>query len=458
MSSPSVPKGTRDFTPQEVFKRNYIFNTIRKVFELFGYAPIETPTMEMLSTLTGKYGDEGDKLLFKILNSGDFLSDVKKLHSKKVIDDLNAKEITNLISEKGLRYDLTVPFARYVVMHRNEIALPFRRYQIQSVFRADRPQKGRYREFYQCDADVVGSESLWNEVEFIQIYDEAFKRLNLKVEIKINNRKVLSGLAEIINAKEHFIAMTTAIDKLDKVGLQGVRQDLASNGFSESQMQTIERVFAVEGNNIEKVKSVREILSGSSIAEKGCDELLEVLNKISLSNAIHNNLSADFTLARGLNYYTGCIYEVVANEGTLKLSIGGGGRYDDLTGIFGWSGLTGVGISFGADRIYDVIEETNKFPENITTTTKILFINFGNEDELESWKVIQALRLNNISAELYHTTAKIAKQFKYAEDKKIPFVAIIGEDERKNNFITIKNQLTAEQKKISIKELIEMFA
>ena len=294
MSSPSVPKGTRDFTPQEVFKRNYIFNTIRKVFELYGYAPIETPTMEMLSTLTGKYGDEGDKLLFKILNSGDFLSDVKKLHSKKVIDDLNAKEITNLISEKGLRYDLTVPFARYVVMHRNEIALPFRRYQIQSVFRADRPQKGRYREFYQCDADVVGSESLWNEVEFVQIYDEAFKRLNLKVEIQINNRKILSGLAEIINASNQFIAMTTAIDKLDKVGLQGVRQDLASNGFSESQMQTIERVFSVEGNNLEKVKSVREILSGSSIAEKGCDELLEVLNKISLSNTIYNNLMIYF--------------------------------------------------------------------------------------------------------------------------------------------------------------------
>lgn len=457
MSSPSLPKGTRDFTPQEVARRNYIFNTIRVVFELYGYQPIETPVMENLSTLTGKYGDEGDKLLFRILNSGDFLEDLKKKFPSNTIGQLQSKDVVSLLADKGLRYDLTVPFARFVVMRRNDITLPFKRYQIQPVFRADRPQKGRYREFYQCDADVVGSDSLWNETEFVQIYDSVFHKLNLNVMIKLNNRKVLNGLAQLIDAGEKVTSLTVAIDKLDKVGLQGVRQELINSGFSESQIHTIERFFKLHGDNRSKVLQARELLSGIADGEKGCDELIEVLDKLDASLPLHNTLQVDFTLARGLSYYTGCIFEVSANEGTLKSSIGGGGRYDDLTGIFGVKGLSGVGISFGADRIYDVLEETNKFPASALQSTQVLAVNFGGDDETAAWQAVQQLRHNNISAELYPQATKLAKQFKYADDKKIPYVLIIGEAERKENVVTLKHMQSGEQEKCTLAHVVHQF-
>lgn len=456
MSQPALPKGTRDFGPQEVARRYYIFNTIRSVFELYGYQPIETPVMENLSTLTGKYGDEGDKLLFRILNSGDFLDETKKKFRGTTVEQLEAKDTATLLAEKGLRYDLTVPFARFVVMHRNDIVLPFKRYQIQPVFRADRPQKGRYREFFQCDADVVGSDSLWNETEFVQIYDAVFYKLNLKVIIKLNNRKVLNGLAQLIAATEKATALTVAIDKLDKIGIQGVRQELIQGGFSESQIHTIERFFKLHGDNRTKVLQARELLQGISEGEKGCDELLEVLDKLSSAMPLHNKLEIDFTLARGLSYYTGCIYEVVADEGTLKSSIGGGGRYDDLTGIFGVKGLSGVGISFGADRIYDVIEETGKFPESALQGTRVLAVNFGGEDETAAWQAVQQLRHNKISAELYPQAAKLAKQFKYADDKKIPYVLIIGEAERNAKSVTLKNMQTGDQEKTTLAHVIHL--
>ncbi len=456
MTHPSLPKGTRDFTPQEVARRNYIFNNIRSVFELYGYQPIETPVMENLSTLTGKYGDEGDKLLFRILNSGDFLDEVKKNFPGKNLEHLESKELSSLLADKGLRYDLTVPFARFVVMHRNDIVLPFKRYQIQPVFRADRPQKGRYREFYQCDADVVGSDSLWNETEFVQIYDQVFHRFNLQVMIKMNNRKVLNGLAQLINAKENITAMTMAIDKMDKLGLQGVRQELIQNGFNESQIHAMERFFSLKGDNRSKVLQAREILSGIADGEKGCDELIEVLDKLSISLPLNNNLQVDFTLARGLSYYTGTIYEVTASEGTLQSSIGGGGRYDDLTGIFGVKGLSGVGISFGADRIYDVLLEAGKFPDSALNSTKVLLVNFGSEDETAAWQALQQLRQNNISAEMYPQSVKLAKQFKYADDKKIPYVLIIGESERKENTVTLKDMQSGEQDKTTLAHVIHM--
>ncbi len=450
MSSPSLPKGTRDFTPQEVSRRNYIFNTIRSVFELYGYQPIETPVMENLSTLTGKYGDEGDKLLFRVLNSGDFLEDVKKKFSATEAQQLLSKEIAPLVAEKGLRYDLTVPFARFVVMRRNDIVLPFKRYQIQPVFRADRPQKGRYREFYQCDADVVGSDSLWNETEFVQIYDAVFHKLGLSVTIKLNNRKLLNGLAQLIDAAEKTTALVVTMDKLDKIGLQGVRQELTNSGFSESQIHTIESFFYQHGDNRSKMLQARNLLSGIADGEKGCDELIEVLNKLDASLPLHNKLDIDFTLARGLGYYTGCIFEVTAAEGTLKSSIGGGGRYDDLTGIFGVKGLSGVGISFGADRIYDVLEETGKFPASTLQNTKVLAVNFGGEDEMAAWQAVQQLRHHNIAAELYPQPAKLARQFKYADDKKIPYVLIIGETERKENAVTLKNMQSGAQEKTTM--------
>jgi histidyl-tRNA synthetase len=455
MSAPSLPKGTRDFAPQEVARRNYIFNTIRAVFELYGYQPIETPVMENLSTLTGKYGDEGDKLLFRILNSGDFFDEVKKKFPAQSVDTISAKDIVALLADKGLRYDLTVPFARFVVMRRNDIALPFKRYQIQPVFRADRPQKGRYREFYQCDADVVGSDSLWNETEFVQIYDTVFHQLQLNVVIKLNHRKVLNGLAQLIQAEDKVVALTVAIDKLDKVGLQGVRQELTHSGFVESQIHTIERFFKIEGDNRSKVLQARALFQGIADGEKGCDELMEVLDKLDISLPLHNKLSIDFTLARGLSYYTGCIFEVSADEGTLKSSIGGGGRYDDLTGIFGVKGLSGVGISFGADRIYDVLEETGKFPASALQSTQILAVNFGGDDEIAAWQAVQQLRMNHIAAELYPQQVKLAKQFKYADDKKIPYVLIIGEEERKAGMVTLKNMDSGEQLKTTLTNVIQ---
>lgn len=490
MANVGLPKGTRDFSPLEVSRRQYIFSSIKTVFERYGYQPIETPVMELTKTLTGKYGDEGDKLIFNILPRGvqiqPFAEKVVKHSVENIFKSLIAakelnpdrqftmKEIADYIQQSGqsvdiglfevwgrqvaeesLKYDLTIPFARYVVMHRNDIALPFKRYQIQPVFRADRPQKGRYREFYQCDADVVGSESLWNEAEFALMYDQVFEKLNINVSIRINNRKVLNGLAETIGAPDALIPLTIAIDKLDKVGLQGVRQELTTNGFSESQMQVIEKMFSLQGTNEERLKKLRELLSSSEIGLKGCDELDELLKKVSSSGKLHNALVVDFTLARGLNYYTGTIYEVVANEGTLKSSIGGGGRYDNLTGAFGWEGLTGVGISFGADRIYDVIEELKRFPETVGATTKALFVNFGGEDELSSWNVLQQIRQAGINAELYPDAVKLAKQFKYADAKQIPFTVVIGEAERKNNSVTLKDMKSGEQQQLSVEQLIQ---
>lgn len=483
MANVGLPKGTRDFSPLEVSRRRFLFNTIQTAFERYGYQPIETPVMELLSTLTNKYGDEGDKLIFKIMNSGDPIKDLAveeraelTHHVKQIItefigenkpgnENITEQEIDGLLkahlarhvsrmTEKALRYDLTIPFARYVVMHRNDIALPFKRYQIQPVFRADRPQKGRYREFYQCDADVVGSESLWNEAEFVQMYDQVFHQLGIKVNIRINNRKVLNGLAETIGAPDALIPLTVSIDKLDKVGLQGVRQELTTNGFSESQMQVIEKMFSLQGSNEQRVAKLRELLSESVIGLKGCDELDELLKKVS-TNPLHNELTIDFTLARGLNYYTGTIFEVVANEGTLKSSIGGGGRYDNLTGGFGWEGLTGVGISFGADRIYDVLEELNRFPETIGASTKALFVNFGGEDEQQAWKILQRVRVAGINSELYPDAVKLAKQFKYADVKKIPFTVVIGADERASNTVTLKDMKSGDQFKIDVEELIK---
>ena len=452
MANVGLPKGTRDFSPVEVNRRQFIFNSIRTTFERYGYQPIETPVMELTQTLTGKYGDEGDKLLFRILDSGDFLADAKKkLHQ----GEWTAKDLLPHIAEKGLKYDLTVPFARYVVMHRNDIALPFKRYQIQPVFRADRPQKGRYREFYQCDADVVGSDSLWNEAEFALMYDQAFHQLGINVSIRINNRKVLNGLAETIGAPDALIPLTVAIDKLDKVGLQGVRQELTMNGFSESQMQVIDKMFSLQGSNDERVTKLRDLLSSSEIGIKGCDELDELLKKIVLSGKMQNDLVVDFTLARGLNYYTGTIFEVVANEGTLKSSIGGGGRYDNLTGGFGWEGLTGVGISFGADRIYDVLEELKRFPEAIGVSTKALFVNFGGEDENVAWRTLQQVRAAGINAEMYPDVVKIGKQFKYADAKQIPFTVVIGEAERATNTVTLKDMKSGTQEQLSIDQLIQ---
>lgn len=450
MTTPALPKGTRDFSPEEVYKRQYIFNTIRSVFEMYGYRPIETPVMELSTTLTGKYGDEGDKLLFRVLDSGDFLADAKR---KLPPDQWEARTLLPHISEKGLKYDLTVPFARYVVMHRNDIVLPFKRYQIQPVFRADKPQKGRYREFYQCDADVVGSASLQNEAEFVMMYDRVFQLLNLKVVIKVNNRKVLNGLAEVINASDKFIAMTVAIDKLDKLGMEGVKQELSKAGFEAGQVETIERAFMIQGSNGERIEKLRSIIGETEIGRRGCDELSELFEKLSVAK-LENRIEIDNTLARGLNYYTGTIIEVVAGEGTLKSSIGGGGRYDDLTGGFGWQGLTGVGISFGADRIYDVLDELKKFPSTVSESTQILFINFGGADADYAWQVVNQLRDEGIRVELYPDAVKVAKQFKYADARKIPFTGIIGETERTQNKINVKDMASGEQKLLSASELI----
>jgi histidyl-tRNA synthetase len=452
---PSIPKGTRDFSAVEMVKRNHIFNTISTVFKKYGYQEIQTPTMENLSTLTGKYGDEGDKLIFKVLNSGDFLANVP---SAKLAAQ-NSQLLTSEISEKALRYDLTVPFARYVVMHRNEISFPFKRYQIQPVWRADRPQKGRYREFYQCDADVVGSESLINEAEFVLIYHEALNRLGLKdFTVKINNRKILSGIADIIGKPELIIDMTVAIDKLDKIGFGGVSKELIERGFTESDIDKLKPIINLSGSNEEKLNSLRSVLASSKTGLKGISEIETIfsyLSRLFIPDSQYSilKLELDITLARGLNYYTGAIFEVKTNEVAMG-SIGGGGRYDDLTGMFGLSDLTGVGISFGADRIYDVLEELKLFPENTSKSTMVLISNFDYEAENYALPLLQQLRNAGISAEIYPSSAKLKKQMSYADDKNIPFVILIGSEEMETGLLSLKNMKTGEQQKLSKQQII----
>lgn len=452
MQKPSIPKGTRDFSPGEMAKRNYIFDTIKNVYRLYGFQQIETPAMENLSTLMGKYGEEGDKLLFRILNSGDFLSSI----DTDDVTERNSAKTANKISEKGLRYDLTVPFARYVVMHRNEISFPFKRFQIQPVWRADRPQKGRYREFFQCDADVVGSDSLLNEVELMQIIDEVFRRLNIRVSVKLNNRKILSGIAEIIGEADKITDITVAIDKLDKIGLDNVNEELREKGISETAIQQLQPIILLEGTNNEKLATLKNVLSASQTGLKGVEELEFILNKTALST-IKCDLEIDLTLARGLNYYTGAIIEVKALDVEIG-SITGGGRYDNLTGIFGLPGVSGVGISFGADRIYDVLNQLNLFPKNSTHATDVLFVNFGDEEESHILPILSQLRGNGVCAEIYPEAAKMKKQMSYADSNNIPFVALVGENEIKEGKVTLKDMKSGEQVSMSVDELVQKLA
>ncbi len=448
MSQPSIPKGTRDFSPEEMAKRNYIFDTIREVYKLYGFRQIETPAMENLSTLMGKYGEEGDKLLFKILNSGDYLKGI----SDEELTERNVTRLATKLSEKGLRYDLTVPFARYVVMHRNEITFPFRRYQIQPVWRADRPQKGRYREFFQCDADIVGSDSLINEVELIQIIDEVFNRFGIRVCIKLNNRKILSGIAEIIGELDKIVDITVAIDKLDKIGLEKVNEELASKAISAKAIEQLQPIIMLQGTNEEKLVILKEVLKDSRIGQEGVEELAFILNKLKITG-IRSELDLDLTLARGLNYYTGAIIEVKALDVQIG-SITGGGRYDNLTGIFGLSGVSGVGISFGADRIFDVLNQLDLYPKNSIQNTKVLFVNFGENEENHIFSVIAKIRKAGISAEIYPEAAKMKKQMSYADSNNIPYVAIIGENEIQENKVTLKNMTSGEQKLLTIEDFI----
>lgn len=451
MQKPSIPKGTRDFSPEEMAKRNYIFNTIRDVYHLYGFQQIETPAMENLSTLMGKYGEEGDKLLFKILNSGDCFAGI----SEEELKEMNPVKFANKACEKGLRYDLTVPFARYVVQHRNEIFFPFKRYQIQPVWRADRPQKGRYREFYQCDADVVGSDSLMNEVELIQIIDEVFDRFKIRVCIKLNNRKILSGIAEIIGASDKIVDITVAIDKLDKIGLDNVNAELREKGLSDEAIARLQPVILLSGTNREKIASLKEILASSEIGMKGIEELEFILDRID-KVVLHAELELDLTLARGLNYYTGAIFEVKALDVQIG-SITGGGRYDNLTGVFGMEGVSGVGISFGADRIFDVLNQLDLYPKNALKKTQLLFINFGQTEADYLLPFIAQLRAIGIRIELYPEAAKIKKQMSYADAKNIPFVAIVGETEMAENRVTLKNMITGEQRMMIWDELLAQF-
>jgi histidyl-tRNA synthetase len=450
MSQPSIPKGTRDFSPQVMVRRNYIFNVIRTVFQRYGYMPLETPSMENVETLTGKYGDEGDKLIFRILDSGDYLKSVPE----EALQQRQLNVITKEIAEKALRYDLTVPFARFVVMNQHSIAFPFKRYQIQPVWRADRPQKGRYREFYQCDADVVGSDSLLNEVELIQIFDDALTSLKVPSVIKINNRKILQGIAELAGVAERMMEMTIAIDKLDKVGEEGVVKELNERGFSDGSIETIRGLFALSGSNEERLATLGNLLAQSQAGMKGIDELRYVMARAQDIGLKTATLELDVTLARGLNYYTGAIFEVKA-VGVQMGSICGGGRYDDLTGIFGLKGVSGVGISFGADRIYDVMTELNVFPADAMQSTKVLFANFGEQEEKHSMKLLRQLRDAGINAEIYPENAKMKKQFKYADDKQIPYVAVIGEEEMNKQVVSLKHMLSGEQTVLTIEELIE---
>ncbi len=444
---PSIPKGTRDFGPQEMARRNYIFNTIREVYKLYGFQQIETPAMENLSVLMGKYGEEGDKLLFKILNSGDFLRDVPA----GGLQEGATGRLAAQLCEKGLRYDLTVPFARYVVQHREELSLPFRRYQIQPVWRADRPQKGRYREFYQCDADVVGSDSLLNEVELIHIMDTVFGRLGIRVCIKVNNRKILSGIAELIGAADKIVDITVAIDKLDKIGLEGVNEELRQDGLTEQQIARLQPIIAMERSNEQKIATMREALAQSEVGQKGLDEVAFVLARV---GDVASQVQLDLTLARGLDYYTGCIFEVKALDVQIG-SITGGGRYDNLTGIFGMPGLSGVGISFGADRIYDVMGQLNLYPEALATSTQLLFLNFGTQEADYCLPLLQQVRQAGVSAEIYPDAAKLKKQMQYANARMVPYVAMAGEDEVKAGEITLKNMITGQQERVKPAELIK---
>ena len=445
---PSIPKGTRDFGPLEMAKRNYIFDTIKSVYALYGFQQIETPAMETLQTLMGKYGEEGDKLLFKILNSGDFLSKV----SEEELQERNPLRLAARLCEKGLRYDLTVPFARYVVMHRDELQLPFKRYQIQPVWRADRPQTGRYREFYQCDADVVGSDSLINEVELMQIVDTVFTRFGVRVCIKINNRKILSGIAETIGEADKIVDITVAIDKLDKIGLDNVNEELRNDGISEEAIAKLQPIISLSGTNDEKLNVIAEVLKDSEIGLKGVEETRFILDTLK-SCGLNNEIELDLTLARGLNYYTGAIFEVKALDVQIG-SITGGGRYDNLTGIFGMPGLSGVGISFGADRIYDVLNTLDLYPKDAVNATQLLFINFGDKETAYCMPAVAKARVAGIRTEMYPDSAKMKKQMSYANAKHIPFVALAGENEMNEGKFTLKNMETGEQKLVSAEELI----
>ncbi len=436
---PNIPKGTRDFSPVEMAKRNYIFDTIREVYALYGFQQIETPAMETLQTLMGKYGEEGDKLLFKILNSGDYLGKV----DKEDFENRNLLKLAAKMCEKGLRYDLTVPFARYVVMHREELQMPFKRYQIQPVWRADRPQKGRYREFYQCDADIVGSDSLLNEVELMQIIDTVFDKLGIRVAIKINNRKILTGIAEIIGEADKIVDITVAIDKLDKIGLEGVNEELKKNGISQDAIDKLQPIIALSGTNEEKLNTIEGVLASSEIGMKGVQEVKTIFDYLKSCN-LKNRFELDLTLARGLNYYTGAIFEVKALDVQIG-SITGGGRYDNLTGIFGLPNLSGVGISFGADRIFDVLNALDLYPQKTTDTTKLLFVNFGDKETAYCMPLASQCRKEGISCEIFPDKAKIKKQMAYANAKRIAFVAMAGENEINENKVTLKNMETGEQ-------------
>ncbi|MDY5622222.1 MAG: histidine--tRNA ligase [Bacteroidales bacterium] len=451
MQKPSIPKGTRDFSPEEMAKRNYIFNTIREVYHLYGFQQIETPAMENLSTLMGKYGEEGDKLLFKILNSGDCFSGI----SCEELLEKNPVKFAAKACEKGLRYDLTVPFARFVVQHRNEISFPFKRYQIQPVWRADRPQKGRYREFYQCDGDVVGSDSLINEVELIQIMDEVFHRFGIRVCIKMNNRKILSGIAEILGAADKIVDITVAIDKLDKIGLEKVNEELREKGLSEDAINKLQPVIMLSGTNREKIASLKNVLAASETGLKGIAEMEFILDRIE-KLTLRAELELDLTLARGLNYYTGAIFEVKALDVQIG-SITGGGRYDNLTGVFGMEGVSGVGISFGADRIFDVLNQLDLYPKDALQTTQLLFVNFGEKEEAYLLPLVAQVRAAGIRTELYPESAKMKKQMGYADTKKIPYVAIVGETEMAEGKINVKNMITGEQQLLTVDELIALF-
>ncbi len=446
---PSIPKGTRDFSPEEMAKRNYIFNTIKDVFLLYGFQQIETPAMENLSTLMGKYGEEGDKLLFKILNSGDFLRDA----SEEMLVARDYVHLTSKLCEKGLRYDLTVPFARYVVQHRNELQFPFKRYQIQPVWRADRPQKGRYREFYQCDADVVGSDSLVNEIELISLIDEVFARFGINITIKLNNRKVLSGIAEMIGAPEKIVDITVAIDKIDKIGIDNVNAELREKGLSEEAIDMLRPLLELSGTNEEKLSTLESMLANSEVGKKGIEELRYVISG-AMDMGLRSVLELDVSLARGLNYYTGSILEVKANDVEMG-SITGGGRYDNLTGVFGMDGVSGVGISFGADRIFDVLNTLNLYPADTCATTKVIFMNFGEAEAKQSLKYVMQLRKEGISAELYPESSKMKKQMTYANGKNIPYVAMVGETELAEGKLTLKNMATGEQEMLEIGAVIE---
>ncbi len=451
---PSIPKGTRDFGPDEMVKRNYIFDTIRASFRKYGYLPLETPSMENLSTLMGKYGEEGDKLIFKILNSGDFLEKA----DADILSKKDSKKLTASISEKALRYDLTVPFARYVVMHQNEVTFPFKRYQIQPVWRADKPQKGRYREFYQCDADVIGTTSLLNELELIELFDEVFSNLGLGVKVQINNRKILTGIAEILGEADRIIDITVAIDKLDKIGVEKVKAEMLLKGVSENAVNQLQPLLEFSGSHDEKLALLKKMLLTSETGMKGIAEVEEIFGYAKALDFKKVNLEFEMTLARGLNYYTGAIFEVKVDDArsSFTSSICGGGRYDDLTGIFGLNGMSGVGISFGADRIYDVLEEAGLFPADATQSTKVLIVNFGGEDIAYGLEILRTLRRNNVYAELYPDATKMKKQMGYADSRNIPYVILAGSDERNVREVTLKNMSDGTQQKIKLDQLADL--